>query len=684
MLASPIPQFFLPKTIFRVSLGMIYLGALGFTASIVADEFPIHSVQVYSNQAEVTRKSNISLKPGRNLIQIPHLPACLLEDSVRFVASKGSSSARVRILNWEIQSQFADDRPSEDFGKAEDLLKKSESRLRKLTDEYGVLKEEESTLQKIELGKIPDSKNISPKPPTIESERWIQTLDYIQTALRSNHLRMESLLEEIDKAREDLQIAGFLYEQLKHKKTTETKTIFLELETPVAEQTQISITYRVPNAHWYPIYSANLRYTENKPIIHLESHALVTNETGEDWVNAHLSFSAASPDSSAVLPELKQWKISARIIEREENRSGYLPSESPSRKSMAVAPPSAPSAKQKEMLRTPIAPGKKKASPVQQSMDYFSENQNIIQDERANRKAIATQANIQSFQFNVQQRNESMKKKDYNAALNFSDRVLQNIESISPEFKPYFAEEKNRSERIRKQSLDMQENKRYLDSLVSPSASNRGFDFAYPSPSTETVYSDGGYRKVFLSEKTFATKNHYETTPIHRATAYLTGEITYTGKEPMLAGPVSIFHDKDYVGESVLPDVNQGEVFSLHLGANEDIQINRKTDEFREKTGILSKHYSFKNKTTITVKNRRTEGIRILVYDRIPYSSDNRIKIDNIRTNQNPTRKQEDFGLYQFDLNLKPNQEESIIIEYEMSHPQNTLTEYREIGSPQW
>ncbi|MCC5814756.1 MAG: mucoidy inhibitor MuiA family protein [Leptospira sp.] len=627
----------------------------------------IQSVQVFSNQAEVTRIAQVKLDTGSNLVFLDRLPEEILDDSVRVRIQNLAQSKGIKILSIESYLNISDEHQPEEVSLAEEDLKNAEKNLRSLSDQYAALKEEETSLHNIRLGQIPNTDSKRERNLAINTGRWIQTLDFIQTSLADNHKKMETLLDQIDSAREDLNLAMFVVERLKSKSTNQTKTIRIDLESNSANKVDLLVSYRIKKAYWYPIYSAKVFPKGDKADVDFQTYAFLKNETGEDWENVSLSFSAANPASSASLPELQSWFIQSK---REPVATAVQ------KRSDISAPTSSPYRK-KAMPKSP-------APSIQQSQDFYSSNQSKIQDERAMRKSKVVEKEIQSIKTNIQRRDESIARKDYKEAINYSELTIRSIESVNPKYQKYLIDEKKNSENIKKQALDIQENQVIIKQLVSPLQSSGGFNYQYNARTPETVLSDGAFHKIYLSKLKLNADLFYEVNPVSQTNAYLVGSIQYKEDSPILSGPVAIFQDRDYVGDSLLKNISKKEHFELHLGASQDIVIKRNEEKVREKTGIISNSFTYKNQIKVNVKNARKVPINLIVYDRIPYSTDSRAKVTNIKTSKMAKERNDAFGLFKFDLKLKPNQEDSIVIDYDITHPESVLIEFFPFGGPNW
>ncbi|WCL49379.1 mucoidy inhibitor MuiA family protein [Leptospira sp. GIMC2001] len=666
--------------------------------TIDAPSFPVHSVQFYTNQAEVTRQSEVSLQPGINRIEIDNLTSQMLDDTIRVSIPRASNST-MKIQTIEVESDYIQIYKTEEAKSSELMLSQAESKLRNLSDQFASLQEEERSLKSIQVGRIPDTKSKSKDSiGEVSPNNWISTLNFIQTSLEKNHDQMLGLLDQIDKAREELSIAIFISEKYKSGKSISKKKITVEIYSKDKSKETISLSYRMFGASWYPVYSARVFGEGSRSNVHFNAYALIQNESGEDWNNAKVSFSAANPSESAQLPSLKIWKIESRIVDSTKSNDSFFSSKSKRLMENSVSPAPAMEAMDREEAM-PIASknespksasiGKKDmerqrsiSQQANQSQGYYNTNIAQIPDARANKKTSETQKVLNNFQQNIVQRDNALRSKDYDNALHYSERILENINSLEPKFKKYFTEELIATERAKRQSLEMQEKRQLISRLIPPKTGS--FDFNYSSQSLENIPSDGAFRKIFLYEKDWKVDLNYEASPITQKTTFLAGNVKFENKIPLLSGPVTIFYENDYIGESVINDVSIDEPFTLQLGAIEDVQIKRTEDKFREKSGLLSKSFVNSNTITIQIKNRKKNKISIDVFDRIPISTDERVQITDIKISSNPDETYKSYGMYKFKLNLDPGTEQKITIQYKMIHPENIQPVFNLSGSPQW
>jgi hypothetical protein len=491
--------------------------------------FPIVKVHFYSSQADIERSGSVKISKGRNSIEINNLTEKLDENSIRVLVKNKSQEEKIKILSLEVESHQVEENYDLEIKESDELVKTSQFKLKKLTDEYLSLQEEEKTIQSIEFAKIPDPKTKKNTNINIHLNQWESNLDFVQNALKVNHIKSIKLLDDIDSARSELNLAIFISNKYNSKRKQNFKSLKIEIESKEYLELPLTIIYRTSGASWYPVYTAKLLDGDKSSNLKLVSYALVKNETGEPWINIKSSYSATDPNESAVLPKLKQWKIESRLVSKNE---AYSPRKKIASAAQAQSKTSQSYNEMQDLVvddyeendRSQPKPNLQKSKV---SKDYYSSNLAQIKDKRANRKSEQTQEVLDNFQSNVINRDQNLSKGRYEDAIKYSNEVLQNIESLDPKYKKHFKDEQIASEKIKRQALEMQEKKDLLSKLIRPKTSKRGFDYFYEVNTRETIPSDSAYRKIFLSEKTLETDLFYEANPIVQNLSFLIGSISY-------------------------------------------------------------------------------------------------------------------------------------------------------------
>ncbi len=114
------------------------------------------------------------------------------------------------------------------------------------------------------------------------------------------------------------------------------------------------------------------------------------------------------------------------------------------------------------------------------------------------------------------------------------------------------------------------------------------------------------------------------------------------------------------------------EGFSLHLGVDEGLRVKREElKDRRGKAGIFNKRkrqtYAYK----ITVENFKDRAQRVTVYDQIPVSANDEIKVALGETSPKPATVEEATGKLTWKLTLKPREKQELVYEFSVEWPQD-------------
>ncbi|MBX7058132.1 MAG: DUF4139 domain-containing protein [Leptospirales bacterium] len=662
----------------------------------------IDSVQVYSDQAVVTRRVQLRIHAGQNVLRINELTPQLDDSSVRVAFDRND----LRIQEVAVRSAFRERFLSDEARQAEERLKTAESNLRRLTDRYAALKKEAQQLSQLEVARVPEDPEDPAWRAPVDSGRWTRTLDFIQNSLRENQAAVSELLGSIDLAREELLVAIAVADRYHDARNIESKQVSIAIECApercdASRPVQLELRYTVGGVAWFPIYTARVDSSGSQTHMQLSSYALLKNQSGEDWDNVRLRFSAADPRESGDLAQLPTWRIQQRVVaddlERESGRSGRR-QDSPAVSSGAVASTApmqpAPEAAADEAIDS-FADGQAGNGPGgggygslqsqrNRSNAYFMENRRLVQEEQANQRNEAAGNALRGIQSSVQARDQAVTRDDFQGALVQSEAIIERVRSLDPRYQGLFAEDLRRSLETRRMALNMLELQGMMRSLTPPSSSARGFDVAYQAPGRDSAPSEPGFTRILLESRELPLTLSYEAAPERRELAFLVGRAANSAGGPLLAGPAAIFHNRDYVGEASIATVGPAAEFPVHLGAVDDIRIQRHVTDQREDGGLISTQRILRREVQIKIHNQKRNNIQLDLFERLPVSSDERIRISAPEFSEAPAERKEEYGLIRYRLSLRAGEQKTITIRYEIRHPADVLPAEAEGGAPQW
>jgi len=213
------------------------------------------------------------------------------------------------------------------------------------------------------------------------------------------------------------------------------------------------------------------------------------------------------------------------------------------------------------------------------------------------------------------------------------------------------------------------------------SAEEKGIAVVYTLPKKATIKSDGQDNKLPVSAQVLAAKFKYSSYPRSVLLAYLGSRVTNTPGLQLLGGRVNIFLDGDFVGESYINNVGSGEEFDLYLGADENVKVKR--DQILKKVddtliaGIPSptKRTSFQYK--LTVENYKSKSASIKLFEAVPVSEDERIKVKIEKVAPEPKEKEWESkkGIWLWELELAPKEKKEIFYTFVVEHPRDMQVE---------
>lgn len=209
----------------------------------------------------------------------------------------------------------------------------------------------------------------------------------------------------------------------------------------------------------------------------------------------------------------------------------------------------------------------------------------------------------------------------------------------------------------------------------------KGIAVVYKLARKATVKSDGSEHKLPISTQILSAKFEYSTYPRAVLNAYLGSRVINAPNLQLLAGRVNIFLEGDFVGTSSIDNIGPGEEFDLYLGLDENVKVKREQVEKKiDETlvaGIPSptKRTTFKYK--LTVENYKSKKINVKLFEAMPVSEDDRIKVKIEKVSLEPKEKdwKDRKGVWLWELELEPKAKKEIFYNLIIEHPREMQVE---------
>jgi uncharacterized protein (TIGR02231 family) len=197
------------------------------------------------------------------------------------------------------------------------------------------------------------------------------------------------------------------------------------------------------------------------------------------------------------------------------------------------------------------------------------------------------------------------------------------------------------------------------------------FHALYAVPGRLSVANTGEAKRVQLLEETMEPQVAVRTVPKEDPKAYLYAKLVLPKGSPLLPGSVSLFRDGTFVGTSSLPILSPGEEHELGFGIDDLVRVRHSiSEEKRGETGLISTSRTDSRNFKISVKSMHERAIAVTVYDQIPASENQDIKVELLaRTAPSKQNVDDKRGVLIWEMKLEPDQEQIIDFGYRVSWP---------------
>lgn len=280
------------KTTFKLQLALTLILFIGISLRShgFQKESIIKEVTVYLDGAEITRTSDVTVKPGKSEITFNKLSPYILESSIQVSGLKNTSILSINYGINYLSKQKQND-------SIEVLLAKTKKLKSKISLEYDLI----SGLNE-ELDLIKSNKRLGNETETVSLEKLKTFAVYFRK-------RITELKVEINKANATISDYESEIKSIKKQllefnvdEKVQTGEIKLKLHNDTAATLQLQITYNINNAGWFPIY--DIKADKINSPINLEYKAHVFQNSGEDWDDVKLVLSTSDPNTNNEKPNV--------------------------------------------------------------------------------------------------------------------------------------------------------------------------------------------------------------------------------------------------------------------------------------------------------------------------------------------------------------------------------------------
>lgn len=214
------------------------------------------------------------------------------------------------------------------------------------------------------------------------------------------------------------------------------------------------------------------------------------------------------------------------------------------------------------------------------------------------------------------------------------------------------------------------EEDRSADAVVLDADVRTGIHAAFTLPGRVSIRSDNQPRKVQIAAREIQATFTHRAVPENAERAYLVARFVNTTDLLFLAGRVRAFQGNDFVGEGRVRDVTTGETFEVQLGVDPAVEVSRvilesmtdpSTAFGRDRTRVVRRF-------AIRLENRRRVPVTVNVWDRLPVSRHDDIRVERTRFSAEPNETREN-GLVRWAVPLAPGEKREIEFGWRVEYP---------------
>jgi hypothetical protein len=586
----------------------------------------VNEVTVFIKDAQITRKKSVELKQGATILKFINLSPFIDAKSIQVKAN-----GNITVLSVNHQQNYIDK-----LDKQQELLD-FELKFREIEDKIKLEKTYLDILKE-ELAFLQENRNIGGKNQELSVTNLKDASNFYSTKLTSLKLKEIEIykrLNVLNKSKIDLDNQ---IKTITSKRDFPNGEILIKIDSKNNTKADFELSYLVGNTGWFPTYDIRAKNV-NEPI-KIIYKANIKQDTKIDWNNVKLNLSSANPNISGVAPELKTYFLNYNTLPPTYNLT------SNQIKGKVV---------DEEQLPIPGVNVIVKGTTIGASSD-FDGNYSIT---------IPNNSSQLEFSFiGYESQTLPITSSNLNVYLKEDSQSLDEVVVVGY------------GSRKRKSVSEVLEGKvaglqiRGASSYQIPSeqvVKQTTVDFEIEIP--YSIKSDNKSYSVDMVNYNLPAEYKYFCVPKIDKDAFLIANISDWEKYNLLEGEANIFFEDTYVGKTLLDIRYATDTLQISLGRDKNISVKReKVKNFTTKQFIGSKKEESRV-WTINVKNNKNQKINMLIFDQVPVSTLEEIKVDIFELSG--AKHNIETGEIKWGISIEPNENKKFELKYSIKYPKN-------------
>lgn len=615
----------------------------------------LDSVVVYAQGALCRRLARGGV-PSDGRVRVTGLPRSLDPGSLR-VQVVGAPGVRVTEARVEVEAEL----PGAD---APDTLRRAYERL---SDAYAAARARRDR----QLSVIEEVRALHPVPPARKREdphrrtpvdAWLGLADFVDERLTGLHDRLAELEEALRTAEHELTVATDRFERgstdapSAHVETTVCALLTLDgAGAAGGAEVELELEYGVPGAVWVPAY--RLAHRQGDGSGRLVLRASVAQRTGEDWTGVRIALATADLRRRTDLPRLRSVRIGrsqpapapsgwreppAGLVDLFSGYDAAGPAPERTTGPVAVGAGAAPvGAAGGSAYRPgppppppmPAAPGGAPPAAYGSGMPALAQPATGLPRNRTRSGgspvADAPAPPAPGMAAPPPPAPVAGPPQPSGAELDYAALTLCGPEEqggrrgrLFPgsSFDPVAAEYRRRAESVASLPLPGQ--------AVRPRESAGSFDHRFDATARADIPSDGTWHTVTVGEIPVGLRTEYLCVPSVEQVVYATLLLSNATDQALLAGPVEVTVDDEFLLTTALPTLAPGGVRRVGLGPAEGIRVTHRTSVHESTAGLRNNTTVLDHRVHVELANRLARPVTVEVHERVPVTSEPDVRIE--------------------------------------------------------
>ncbi|WP_405019800.1 DUF4139 domain-containing protein [Kitasatospora sp. NBC_00070] len=605
-------------------------------------ESVLDEVVVYATGA-LCRRRAYGAVPADGRLRLTGLPLTLDPSSVR--ATVRGAGWRVTEARVEYAAELRSPDRTPELRRACDLARQEYDAAR-----ARARRAEERIAELTALRAVPPPRRREEPHRRTPADAWLELADFVAARLTGLQADAARLTEQCKLAEHTLQLAQDRLDSAPDTEhtaptaTTATVLLTLTADGPAAGPVDLELEYGVPGARWVPTY--RLSHRQGDPGGQLVLRASVAQATGEDWTGVRLALSTADLQRRTDLPRLQSVRIGRRQATPAPSGwreappgldelfrgfdQAFLQQIRLSAKSSDVrfgSRAAAAPGEEKTVQRKSVSPLRSRAATARDELPQAPGSAPVgygggapgYGGPPAPAPPAASMAAMASFAPAPSGPPPEPAPPHPGAGwLDYAALTLQGPHSpgrgqLTP------APTQHRAGHELTGPLPPH--------AVPPRRSAGSFDQRFDTAAPVDLPSDGGWHTVTIGEIPLSVTPEYVCVPSVEETVYGTLLLTNSTDRALLAGPVEVTVDGDFLRTAALPTLAPGATGRLGLGVAEGVRVARRTELHESTAGLRNNTLVLDHRVHLELANRLAKAVTVEVRERVPVTAEPDVRI---------------------------------------------------------